>query len=147
MVWSENRVQNRGQWKAYFNGKPTSQDASYDSEATLIEERVVLIRARSLDEAISKAESEAKKDASEEFHNPYGQIVKQRYLKACDAFELYDDPDSGREVFSTTALVPKSMSDNEIINQHLGVKESKDGIQRRRKFFNAELSLDPIGGT
>ncbi|MBI3650376.1 MAG: DUF4288 domain-containing protein [Acidobacteria bacterium] len=107
----------------------------------------MLIRARSFDEAISKAESEAKRYASEKYHNHYGQIVKQRYLKACDAFELYDDPDSGVEVFSTTELVPNSISDDDVINQHLGGKESKDEIQRRRKFFNAELGLDPKGGT
>lgn len=65
-----------------------------------------LVRARSIDEAIRKGECEAHKYAAEASHrNPYGQRVKRRYLNDCDAFELWDDPANGDEVFSTTEVV------------------------------------------
>jgi uncharacterized protein DUF4288 len=121
------------------HGKPNSLDESYDAEATLVEERVVLIRARSFDEAISKAEAEAQTYASEEYRNPYGQSVKQRYLWACDAFELFDQPGAGVEVYSSTELVLQSVPDREITERRMGANETKDEERRRRKFFNAEL--------
>lgn len=121
-------------------GVPTSQDSSYDSEATLVEERVLLVRARSFAEAIVKAESEVKEYASGQYSNHYGQVIKQRYLGACDVFELYEDPASQVEVFSTTELVPQSISDDDIVNQHFGAKKSSDEMQKRRKFFNIELA-------
>ena len=122
-------------------GVPTFKDSSYDTEATLIEARILLVRARSFNEAIAKAEAEAKEYASEQYRNPYGQIVKQKYLGACEAFELYDDPASGVEVFSTTALIPQSISDNEIVKRHFGAREGKIERKRRRKFYNEELGV------
>ena len=106
-------------------GKPTYVDASYEAKLTLVEERIVLIRARSFDEAISKAEAEAEKYAAGNYSNCYGQLVTQRYLRACDAFELYDDPNNGVEVYSNTELVPKRVSDSKVIDQHLGIEENK----------------------
>jgi len=41
-------------------GDPVALDECYDPEGTLLEERVILVRARSHEEAISKAEHELK---------------------------------------------------------------------------------------
>ncbi len=75
MSWKWFGVKTLTRWEAI--GKPTNIDDNYDEEATLIEERIVLIKARSFDEAINKGEKEAKEDLSE-YKNFYGQKIKQR---------------------------------------------------------------------
>ncbi len=113
-------------------------DADYSDGATLVEERIVLLRARSSDEAIAKAENEAKEYAKGTYKNVYGQTVKARYLKACDAFELYDDPAVFTEAFSTN-IMSKEISDKQVVDQYLGPDESETTKRQRRKFFNAEF--------
>jgi len=124
-------------------GRPTSVDSLYDADATLVEERILLIRARSFDDAIAKAESEAKLYEVDTHSNFYGQTVKTRYLNACDAFELFDEPGSNVEIYSATELVPKSVSDCKVVDQHLGRKETKIARQTRKKFLNAHLPSIP----
>ncbi len=121
-------------------GKPKTVDGNFDSDATLLEERVVLIKARSFDEAIKKDENEAANYLSE-YKNFYGQKVKQRYLKVCDAFELFDDPNENCvEVFSLTEMVSKEVKDSVLIESKFGKKESVESFQRKReKFWDAEL--------
>jgi hypothetical protein len=41
-------------------GRPTATDSAYDPAATLVEERVVLLKARSFQDAIRAAEKEAR---------------------------------------------------------------------------------------
>lgn len=124
-------------------GKASSVDSVYDPDATLVEERIILIRARSFDEAIAKAESEAKLYEVKTHSNFYGQTVKTRYLNACDAFELFDDPGPNIEVYSATALVPKNISDSQVLEQHLGADETNLSRQWRKKFLNAHLPSIP----
>ena len=83
MVWKWFGVKTLTRWEAI--GKPKSIDENFDEDATLVEERIVLIKARSFDEAIKKGEKEAE-NYLDEYKNFYGQKVKQRYLKVCDAF-------------------------------------------------------------
>lgn len=111
----------------------------YD-DATLVEERVVLIRARSSDEAIRKAEAEAKAYAKETYRNVYEQTVKCRYLGACDAFELYEEPAQGVEVFSSTEVISRRVSDKDVVNQHIGKTETAITSDKRRKFRNIEFN-------
>ncbi len=59
MSWKWFGVKTLTRWETI--GKPKSIDENFDDDATLIEERVVLIKARSFDEAIKKGENEAKK--------------------------------------------------------------------------------------
>ena len=121
-------------------GMPVTADDRFDPEATGVEERVVLIRARSFDEAIAKGEAEAKEYASDTYTNPYGQVVRTRFLRKSDAFELYDDPGANVEVYSSTELMPKATSNQQIVDQHFGVHETKAVHKTRRKFFNAKFS-------
>ncbi len=112
MVWKWFGVKTISRWETI--GKPNSMDDGYDDEATLIEERIVLIRARSSDEAIKKAEKEAVENQSE-YNNFYNQKVRIRYLKCCDAFELFDeDLKSGTEIFSMTKFISKKVEDSKI---------------------------------
>lgn len=121
-------------------GKPKSIDENFDEDVTLIEERIVLIKARSFDEAIKKGEKEAKSNLSE-YKNFYGQKIKQRYLEVCDAFELFDEPnENGIEIFSSTEIISDKIKDSTLIENKFGKIESLQAKKKRRKFWNSELS-------
>ena len=142
MSWKWFGVKTLTRWEAI--GKPKSIDENFDEDATLVEERIVLIKARSFDEAIKKGEAEAENYLSE-YKNFYGQKVKQRYLKVCDAFELFDEPnESGIEVFSSIEMVSKKVKDSKLVENKFGKDESLESFNRKRKkFWNAEL-LDKV---
>ena len=93
----------------------------------------MLFKARSFDEAIRAAEKEAREYARLRVVNPYGQRVVVRYLRACDAFELFDTPGVGAEVFSATEVVSKRISDRAIVERHLGKRVDKELDRRRRR--------------
>jgi hypothetical protein len=116
-------------------GRPARADRYYEETATLVEERVVAFRARSFDEAIRLAEEEAREYARKVNHkNPYGQTVRAKYLRACDAY-LLNDWSSGRgEVYSRTELVSSEVSDATIVTRLLGRSETGNRVERRRKF-------------
>jgi Domain of unknown function (DUF4288) len=73
-------------------GIPSVTDSAYDPRGTLVEERVVILRARSHAEAHRKAKAEAMRYAKGEHFNPYGQRVRTRWLSASESFELFDKP-------------------------------------------------------
>ena|SRR5215203_2537772 len=121
------------------SGRPASVDADFDSDATLVEERIVLVRARTPNEAIAKGEAEANKYVTETYRNAYGQTVLSRYLGAIDAFELFDDPAAGEEVFSSTEIISSKLSDKDVIERYFGKAEPRSTFSRRKKFLNCDL--------
>ena len=121
-------------------GKPAKEDAKYDPGTTLVEERVVLFRARGFAEAVQLAEREARSYARHRHRNPYGQQVVTRYLGACDAYQLFDPPAEGREVFSTTELVGKIVTDATIVDHRLGHRETAQEMARRRNVLDGEFA-------
>jgi uncharacterized protein DUF4288 len=126
-------------------GRPVAKDKHFDSSLTLVEERVVLVRARTHAEAIRKAEREAKRYAAfVSWRNPYGQRLKQRYLGACNSFELSDPPGGGTEVYSDTFLAKKSVSDRKLLANRALVAESKTLKAKRRNFLAEEFN-NPAG--
>jgi len=146
------RVKSRGARKAAWYGVKTlfrtaavgrsmARDAAYDARMSLVEERVVLFKARSFTGAIRAAESEARRYARRRHVNPYGQRVVTRYLGACNAFELFETPGVRAEVFSMTEVVPKRVSDRTVVDRRLGFKvnEKADRL-RRRNILNREFS-------
>ena len=122
-------------------GKPTARDDAYDARVTLVEERVVLLKARGFGAAIRAAEGEARRYARRRHVNPYGQRVVRRYLGACNAFELFEAPGVRAEVFSMTEVVPRRVSDRTVVDRRLGhtVNEKADRL-RRRNILNREFS-------
>ncbi len=134
-------------FRTQATGRPVGTDEDYSEDATLVEDRVVLVRARSFDEAIQKAESEAHKYAAEVSHrNPYGQRVKRRYLRYCDAFEMWADPANREEVFSSTEVVVLKESDEAIIDRVIGSKETTTD-RRRRNILNVMFDKPAPGVT
>lgn len=119
-------------------GEPENVDRYYDPEATLVEERVVLFRARSFDEALSKAAKEARRYASSDRTNRYGQRIRQRFLGGADAFELFEPPGPGVEAFSSTEVVPREVSDHEIRLNRTGRERASDKW-RRTKILQREF--------
>lgn len=80
----------RPSWKWYgvktlhrtmAKGRPIATDSLYSRTMTLVEERVVILKARNFDEAIKRAEVEARVYSRSCRHrNRYGQHVRSRYL-------------------------------------------------------------------
>ena len=115
----------------------------------MLEERIVVFRARSFDDAIRKGELEAEAYAKaretraggkrrSENRNPYHQRLSTRFLGALDAFELFEPPGAGVEVFSSTSLVPKAVSNSALVNARFGQEERHRGA--RTKFLDGQLS-------
>ena len=128
-------------YRTTVKGRPKGVDALYDADATLCETRVVLIRARSFEEAIAKGEAEARRYVKyDHLPNRYGQIVVQTYLGECDAFELFDPPGVGVEVFSRTEVVSRKLSNRRLIQERLGPDQLEDESWRRNKFLGAEYA-------
>jgi hypothetical protein len=118
-------------------GRPHGTDELYDAAATLFEERIVLFRAASFEEAIEKGQRDAEHYASGYDHqNAYGQQVRCRYLGEYDAFEMSEEPGEGVEAYSRTALVDKSIKDKTLGDWALGTEKGIDS--RRKKFLPPE---------
>jgi hypothetical protein len=143
------------QWKWYgvktlfrisSQSEPQGTDEYYDPDFTLVEERVVLVKARSFDEALRKAENEARRYENDSPHrNPYGQQVLTRYLQAADAYELAEQPGPYVEVFSRTEEVSRRISNEAVVTRLLGKDESRNARARRRNILDIAFS-EPAKG-
>jgi hypothetical protein len=120
-------------------GSPRTFDSAFDPDVDCVEERVVLFRARTFDDAIARAETEARRYAKTTHRNPYGQAVVTRYLGSCDAFKLFEAPAAGIEVFSSMVLVPATEGRRALVDRWFGPSERVPD-KRRRKFLNREFS-------
>jgi hypothetical protein len=76
------------------------------------------------------------------YQNCYGERVRQRFLGACEVFEPFDKPDAGVEVFSSTRLVPRNITDRAVIDTLIGPKESDRKAQRRWRFLNDAITRE-----
>jgi hypothetical protein len=118
-------------------------DSRYNATTTLVEERIVLIRARSFEDAAARAKREARRYVrGMTYQNCYGERVRQRYLGRCEVFELFDNPDAGVEVFSSTRLVPRKVTDRTVIDRVIGAKESDREAQTRWRFLNDAITRE-----
>jgi len=121
-------------------GKPKSPDRDFDPESTMVEERVVLFQARGFEDAIKQAEDEAQRYRGRtRFVNIYGQTVKLKFLGALDAFAIVDlSPSAGCEVYSSTAIVSRGVSNERLVNERFG-KPEKRAAKTRHKFVDGEI--------
>lgn len=134
-------------YRTIADGRPQGTDCWYDPDFSLVEERIVLFRARSSEEAMKRAEHDAVMYADRvQTRNPYGQSIITRYLGVMDCFELFDDLDgSGTEVFSRTEVVSRKTSDSQVARSILGAAESKTTEARRRNVWDIALSKPAPG--
>ena len=122
-------------------GRPMARDIDYDASVSLVEERVVLFKTSGFGSAIRAAEGEAHRYARVHHVNPYGQRVVTRYLGVCDAFELFEAPGAGAEVFSMTEVIPRRVSDRTVVDRRFGQRVAEKADRRRRRnILNREFS-------
>lgn len=95
------------------------------------EERVVLIRASSFDEAMAKAEAEARTYQEEgAWTNKRGERVRTRFLGAVSAFAMADDVSDGVELHSSILFVDPSVSDDQIVERMLGAVSEQSSTEQ-----------------
>jgi len=128
-------------YRTFTDGFVENQDEDYREELDMLEERIVLVRADSFDDAIEQAEREAREYARVEQTNAYGQRICINYIEACDAYMLGESPAESVEVFSSTSLINRSTTDTEIADMRLGAV-SDDDERFSKKFISQELEAD-----
>ena len=122
-------------YRSEISDAPQQTDAEYDPDSDLIEERVVLVRARSAKKAVKIAAIEAAEYvAANAYLNPYGQAVTWRQLDVLEVFQPFDAPGSGREVWSSMSRLPSELSDTQLIRMRFGPDESEEDLRLRKKF-------------
>src|SRR5438094_7724381 len=73
-------------------GRAKMKNLHFDTNSSIVEERIVLIRAQSAKQAVRKGRKEAKSYSSYSSKNVYGQRVGIRFLGVCECFEMWDQP-------------------------------------------------------
>ena len=73
------------------------------------------------------------------FKNIYGETIKWKFLGACEAYEMFDPPKKGMEVFSSSRVIDKNMKDKEILKQIFGPDETDDDYEKRTRFLHGEI--------
>ena len=128
------------------SGEPRATDELYQPGGTLIEERVVIVRAKTPKRALRKGEREADRYCRDFVHlNPYGQLVVGRRVEALVAFEMFQKPKQLREVWSSNWVVPTAMTDRELAERLFGPEQTSESIDRRKIFLDQMFSghVDP----
>ena len=123
-------------------GRPKKRHRlSFGPKSVLVEERIVLFKARSHREALRRAEEDARRYVEgRTYTNPYGLEVDRSYSGVADSHELFaDEINSGIEVFSSTRVLPGDPNTEAIANLFLGPEES-EGKEGRLKFLNSKYS-------
>ena len=132
-------------YRTEITDPPRVTDADYDPEGTLIEERVVLVRARSHEKALLIAEAEADDYCRLNEHiNPYGQRVVWGRLGSLESFKLFEAPGNLREAWSSMSVVPASLKDEELENQRFGPDEPAEALRLRKKYLNCRFSGEVV---
>ncbi|MFC3151968.1 DUF4288 domain-containing protein [Litoribrevibacter euphylliae] len=128
-------------YRTFTDGFVENPDEDFREDLDMLEERIVLLRADSFDDAIEQAEREAREYARVEQTNPYGQRICINYIEACDAYMLGEAPSESVEVFSSTSLINRETSDSEIMDMRLGAV-SDDDERFSKKFLSQEFESE-----
>lgn len=95
-------------------------------EASLVEERIVLLHAEDFDEAIRLGEVEAAEYVSDTWPNADGDMVRIRYLGVCDVFDIQETPAKGVEIYSRLLSRPSAEDDDVVIDRFFGSESEKE---------------------
>jgi hypothetical protein len=121
-------------------GRAVRRGRSYDPDATLVEEQVRIVRAANGAAAAQRAKRLARLGLPRSFRNAHRQLVRHRILPAWSAYELFDPPREGREVFSDTRRFSKRVSDEDVAAELLSSALSPRDQQRRRQFLDEAIA-------
>lgn len=92
-------------------------DKDFDnSDIQSFEESIILVRARSFDEAYEIAECKST-EFDKPYENPYGQIVNWKFIEAVDCYLILETLESGTEVYSCFHNVDSNISARDFIDK------------------------------
>lgn len=128
-------------YRTFTDGFVENPDEDYREDLDMLEERIVLLRADSFDDAIEQAEREAREYARVEQTNSYGQRICINYIEACDAYMLGESPAESVEIFSSTALISRDATDTELTDMRLGAV-TDDDERYSKKFLSQEFESE-----
>ena len=128
-------------------GRVRQTDPAFDRESTMVEDRIVLVRARSGDEATASAIEEAEEYCRRTRHkNIYGQQIRMKRLGVAEAFHIFDESiQSGTEVYSSTSLVDRNILDMKVVAERFGPDDC--GGAARHKFLDGKILSDFLNPT
>jgi hypothetical protein len=124
-------------YRVAAEGRPLARDRFYSSSMTMVEERVIIVRARSADEAARMGRQEAAKYTRGHRRNPYGQRVRIRFMGYVHVYDINEPVREGTEVFSTTEVISRGIQDRSVIRRQIGRPESDRAYRSRRNILNS----------
>lgn len=120
-------------------GRPRAPGRFFDPDATLVEEQVFIVRARDATEAARHARRLALSEKPRS-RNVHGQRIRCRVLPSWVAYELFDPPRDGREVFSDTWRFSKRVTDAKIAALFLSRSLTRGEQMRRLQFMDGGIA-------
>jgi len=131
-------------YKNLIEGKPNAEkiDENYEDHQ-IFEESILLIKAKSFDQAYEIAETKAKEN-EDSYINVYDQVVNFQFVDSLHAFLLCEDEEleNGIEVYSRFLHISKEESFANVLSRYYPevIEEEKDQIRKsfilRNKDFN-----------
>ena len=121
--------------KAVFRLSIVRRDGEGSSDATIVEERVLILNADDADGAIQRLEMLAGDYVNQgSWLNADGQQVRTRRLAAVDVYRISNDIADGAEIYSRTEIVQANVSDGEMVDRFFGSPASNDDDVVRGRF-------------
>lgn len=99
------------------------------------EERILMVKADSFDDAFSRAEQYIQ-DSFDEYTNIYNETVKTENIEILDCFEAFDDEDGIQEVYSVFTVNKSGMSEEDYYNVITDCCDEEDLNVLRNKEYN-----------
>lgn len=121
--------------KAVFRIAIVQRDGEGSSDATIVEERVLILNANDADSAIQRLEMLADDYVNQgTWLNADGQQVRTRRVAAVDVYRISHEIVDGGEVYSRTEIIQANVSDGEIVDRFFGPPASNGGDVVRSRF-------------
>lgn len=98
--------------------EPDNIDENYTNRYKTYEESIMLVKAQSFDQAYKIAENRAKKYENE-YTNPYGELVKHKFLESIHCFLILDESlTTETELYWRTLRVDKNMEKEDFLDSY-----------------------------
>lgn len=115
--------------------KPNTLNKDYNDKNKTYEESIIILKAQSFEHAYKIAEKKALQNEYE-YTNPYGQLVKHKFIEGIDCYLIGDEAlCSGVEVYWRLLRVDKNIDKEEFLDAYYPetIKQNDD------IFYNAVL--------
>lgn len=132
-------------YECVITGDPSPEtiDENYTNTYKTFEESIMLVKAKSFEDAYSIAEKKAK-EAEVEYVNPYDEKVSWVFVDALDCFSLKEDElETGVELYSRFLRVPKEVPTKDVISHYYPETVEEDVVDHNWVFRNKEFNGRP----